>query len=65
MKYGLEAFATNELKDSVMQTDKLDPISLMGWELGVWKCIIILFAIGMFYRLTALLSLKLLVTKLQ
>ena len=65
MKYSLEAFATNDLDNSPMQTKELNPIDLLGWELGVWKCIIILFAIGMFYRFTALLTLKLLVTKLQ
>ena len=43
---------------------KIDPIELMGWEIGVWYSILILFGIGMFYRITALLSLKLLVTKL-
>ena len=50
--------------DGPVGEKEVDPINLMGWEIGVWYSILILFGIGLFYRITALLSLKLLVTKL-
>ena len=47
-----------------VEKTEVNAIDLMGWEIGVWYSILILFGIGLFYRITALLSLKLLVTKL-
>jgi hypothetical protein len=41
----------------------LDPIKLLGFELGMYKCVIILISFSFTFRVISLICLKLMVSK--
>jgi len=61
-RYAYEAYLWNQYTDFPLGTAQLD---YYGYNLGLWPCIGLLFAIGIIIRLAALCALKVLVRRLQ
>ena len=61
-KYSLEALMYNEHDGSHMVPS---PITMLGFELGKWKCIYILIGLGIGYRILAFFFLSTLKKRLQ
>jgi hypothetical protein len=48
---------------NVMKYPEINPVVPAGFDLGVWKCIVILAAITIAFRFFSMIFLKLLVSK--
>lgn len=64
VKYTLEALIYNEFDDRRYDSP-IDLISFLGFKLGLFKCLIILLGLTIFFRFVALAFLKLLVGRFQ
>lgn len=65
IKYALEAFIWNEFDDRNYHTGDVKLIPLLGFDLGIGKCLAILAGLTVFLRIVSMICLKLLVSKFQ
>ena len=67
IRYSFEAIIINEYDSRIYDITKgeVNPKIFMGFDVGMWKCLVILTAITIGLRIFSLIFLKLLVSKFQ
>lgn len=63
VRYGCEALVRNEWEGD--KPPALDMISILNYNIGKWNCIYVLIGFTIFFRILALIFLKLLIQKFQ
>lgn len=53
----------NSSQWTVIKYPEVNPADVSGFDLGIWKCMVILVALAIFLRILSLIFLKLLVSK--
>jgi hypothetical protein len=55
----------NSSQWSVIKYPEVNPASISGFDVGIWKCMVILTALTILLRILSLFFLKVLVSKFQ
>jgi hypothetical protein len=55
----------NSSQWAVIKYPEVNPADIQGFDVGIWKCLVILFALSILLRLLSLFFLKVLVSKFQ
>lgn len=55
----------NSSQWEVIKYPEINPAEVSGFDVGLWKCLVILAALSIFLRILSLIFLKLLVSKFQ
>lgn len=63
IRYGHEALCANEFESRQYDEGDIDMIEFLSYKLGMWRCLLILAAFVIFYRLLSMFFLRLLVSK--
>lgn len=65
VRYGHEALCLNEFENRVYGENDIDLVEFLGYDLGIWRCLLILASFVVFCRLFSMLFLRLMVSKFQ
>ncbi len=62
---GQDSPGFNSSQWQVIKYPEINPADVSGFDVGIWKCLVILVALTIFLRILSLIFLKLLVSKFQ
>lgn len=65
IRYSLEALVTNEFANHEVPAGRFSLLEYLHFDLEIWRCLLILAALIVFYRALSMFFLKILITRFQ